>query len=115
MFDGRQLYRLHLPPAPELEAFHRSFPDAGHDPAGVYTIYRDRSGNVWFGTASLGACRWNGNEFSWLYEDDLVNTPAGGNFGLRSIFEDRDGAFWICNTRQRFEFSAEARQESGFS
>ncbi|MCB1186408.1 hypothetical protein KDL29_04495 [bacterium] len=115
LFDGDSLISLHLPPAPGLEDYRRRNPNLGYDPAGVYTIYRDRAGNVWFGTASLGACRWDGREFSWLYEDELVNTPAGGNFGLRSIFEDRDGAFWICNTRQRFEFSAEARLEAGFS
>ena len=98
-----------------MEEFRRLNPNLGYNPSGVYTIYTDRSGNVWFGTASLGACRWDGREFSWLYEDRLVNTPSGGNFGLRSIFEDRDGQFWIGNTRQRFEFSADNRQVGGFS
>ncbi|MCB1216681.1 hypothetical protein KDL44_04775 [bacterium] len=114
MFDGETLYRLQLPPAPGLEAYRRRFPNPGYDPSGIYTIHPDRSGKVWFGTVSLGACRWDGREFSWLYEDALVNTPGGGNFGLRSIFEDRDGAFWICNTRQRFAISADTRQEDGF-
>ncbi|MCB1219204.1 MAG: hypothetical protein H7A35_05840 [Planctomycetales bacterium] len=114
LFDGDKLISLHLPPTPGLEEFRRRNPNVGYDPAGVYTIHTDRSGNVWFGTASLGACRWDGHEFSWLYEDELVNPPGGGNFGLRSIFEDRDGRFWICNTRQRFVFSADSRGEAGF-
>lgn len=115
VFDGEKLIRLQLPPAPTEEEFRRLNPNVGYDPAGVYTIYTDRRGNVWFGTASLGACRWDGREFSWLYEDQLVNTPSGGNFGLRSVYEDRDGAFWICNTRQRFQVSAETRREGGFN
>src|SRR5690606_12974728 len=59
VFDGEQLYRLQVPEGPESEAFSRRHPNIGYDPAGVYTIYTDRVGNVWFGTASLGACRWD--------------------------------------------------------
>ena len=33
-----------------------------------------------------------------------------GSFGIRSIFQDRAGDTWICNTRQRFQMQAEARE-----
>jgi streptogramin lyase len=39
-----------------------------------------------------------------MYEDDLIYAPNGGTFGIRSIFEDRRGDFWLCNTRNRFVF-----------
>ena len=78
------------------------YPNAKYSPYDVYTIYRDRKGNLWFGTAELGACRYDGKSFDWLYENHLTNVPGGGSFGIRSILEDRDGKFWICNTQFRF-------------
>jgi ligand-binding sensor domain-containing protein len=63
---------------------------------------KDRGGNVWFGTAAAGACRYDGKSFTWLFENHLTETPSGGSFGIRSILEARDGSFWICNTRHRF-------------
>ncbi len=63
---------------------------------------KDRKGNIWFGTAAAGACRFDGQSFSWLYETHLTETKGGGSFGIRSILEDKAGAFWICNTRFRY-------------
>ena len=71
----------------------------------MYTIYRDSRGHLWFGTADLGACRYDGKSFDWLYEDHLTNVPNGGSFGIRSIVEDKEGKFWICNTRYRYNVS----------
>ena len=52
-----------------------------------------------------GACRYDGKSFDWLYEDHLTNAPNGGSFGIRSIVEDKEGKFWICNTRYRYNVS----------
>jgi streptogramin lyase len=57
---------------------------------------------MWFGTASLGAARFDGETLSWHYEEQLQTTPRGGDFGTRAIFEDNDGRFWINNTRFRY-------------
>lgn len=105
--DGKSLYRLELPKSKMgeelIERFRNPrFPDSFLNPYDVYTISQDRDGNIWFGTACAGACRFDGKAFTWLYEDHLTNIEGGGSFGIRSILEDKSGAFWICNTRFRF-------------
>ena len=61
---------------------------------------------MWFGTASLGVCRFDGKTLSWHYEDQLQTTPNGGDFGTRAIFEDKEGKFWINNSRFRYNVKA---------
>jgi ligand-binding sensor domain-containing protein len=112
-YDGQSLYRLPLPRTPRgdehLRKFPRSqYPNIKSSPYDVYTIYRDRRGHMWFGTATLGACRFDGQSFDWFCEDHLTNAPNGGSFGIRSIIEDRDGKFWICNTQYRFAIAPNA-------
>ena len=50
-----------------------------------------------------------------MYEEHLTTTPGGGAFGIRSIYEDRAGHFWICNTRHRFKVSPEPVLTGGHS
>jgi ligand-binding sensor domain-containing protein len=112
-YDGKSLHRLALPKSKigeeQAARFPRSrFPNAIFSPYDIYTIVKDRGGNVWFGTAAAGACRYDGKSFSWLFENHLTETPAGGSFGIRSILEARDGSFWICNTRHRFVLDSAA-------
>lgn len=99
-YDGETLHRLQLPPAPE-----------GKAPSGVYSIFRDRAGHLWFGTPESGVCRYDGNHFHWLFEKPLTTTPQGGEFGIRSVYQDRAGDFWISNTRQRFQISPKSGLE----
>ncbi len=115
-YDGTVLHRLTLPKTrigEEVAArFPRSrFPNAIFSPYDVYTIARDRAGDLWFGTACAGACRFDGQTFAWLYEDHLTNIEGGGSFGIRSVLEDASGAFWLCNTRHRFRVGAEDAPE----
>jgi ligand-binding sensor domain-containing protein len=114
-YDGEKVHRLELPRSPAEEAHRARFPDAGFAPDGIYSIYEDRRGHLWFGTAGVGLCRYDGRNLSWMYEEELTTTPGGGAFGIRSIHEDEAGDFWICNTRQRFRVSPEARLEDGVS
>lgn len=116
-YDGTSLHRLPLPKSKIGEEaaarFPRSkFPNAIFSPYDVYTIVTDRGGNVWFGTAAAGACRYDGRSFSWLYETHLTETPAGGSFGIRSILEDKAGAFWVCNTRHRYLIDPKAAADA---
>lgn len=106
-YDGERLYRLELSKSPAEDAHRAKYPDSSFPPAGVYSIYEDRRGHLWFGTAGAGLCRYDGQTLSWLYEERLTTTATGGAFGIRSIYEDPSGDFWICNTRQRFAFSPE--------
>jgi len=101
-YDGTTLYDLKLPPSELEAAFRREVPNAPYNPYAIFSIYRDSRGHVWFGTSNFGVCRYDGASLGWLYEDHLVNAPNGGLFGLRSVIEDRDGAYWICNTRYKF-------------
>lgn len=79
----------------------------------IYTIYKDKRGHLWFGTADAGLCRYDGKTINWLYEEHLTTAPNGGSFGIRSIIEDRDGKLWVCNTRSRFAVSPKNRPTHG--
>ncbi|MBK8643647.1 MAG: hypothetical protein IPN15_15995 [Saprospiraceae bacterium] len=35
-----------------------------------------------------------------------------GTFGIRSIFEDKEGSFWICNTWHKYIFDYEKTAKS---
>lgn len=111
-YDGEVLYELEFPQIARADEFRAKFPNADWTPYGIYTLYQDSKGVVWFGTAALGACRFDGDSISWLYEQQLTETPAGGAFGIRSIIEDEDGLFWFCNSRFRYEISPEASEDS---
>ena len=105
-YDGEKLYRLELlSKSPAEEAVRAQNPGSTFAPDGVYSIYKDRRGHLWFGTACVGLARYDGKTLSWIYEKRLTDTPSGGSFGIRSIFEDKAGDFWICNTRQRFRIT----------
>lgn len=101
-YDGEFLHFLEFPQTEEANKYLTKHPNAP-TPYGIYSMYTDSKGAVWFGTASLGACRYDGNTVSWLYEKHLVETSDGGNPGIRSILEDKDGYFWFSNTRYRYE------------
>lgn len=109
-YDGKSLHQLAFPKTKRGDDHYvkiprDKFPNARYTPYDVYTIYKDRRGSLWFGTADLCAVRYDGKNFDWLYEDHLTNVPGGGSFGIRSIMEDNDGKFWICNTRHRYNVS----------
>lgn len=118
-YDGEYLHYLKFPKSPQEDAFYRNNPNSSFQPYGLYTIYKDRKGHMWFGTSSLGVCRFDGNTITWHYEDQLQTTPSGGDFGTRAIFEDKDGLFWINNTRFRYKpltnnnFKLDLKKEKG--
>jgi hypothetical protein len=85
------------------EVFYSKYPKVSFNPYGLYYIYHDKKGNIWFGTSSLGVYQFDGNNLNWMYEDHLTETPQGGSFGIRSITEDRDGYIWICNSNYKYK------------
>ena len=114
-YDGKSLYPLTFPKPDLVDEFYSKYPNASYNPYGIYTMYKDRKGRMWFGTASLGVCRYDGKSLSWLYEKQLTETPGGGDFGIRSIIEDQDGYFWFCNTRYRYEILPTSTVSNGTS
>jgi ligand-binding sensor domain-containing protein len=100
-YDGKSLHRLAFPrtkAGDDATLPRDKFPNAKYSPYDVYTIFKDSKGHLWFGTAVLGACRYDGKSFTWIPEEELQN----GSFGTRSIIEDKDGKFWITNTLHRY-------------
>ncbi|MES2622678.1 MAG: two-component regulator propeller domain-containing protein [Bacteroidota bacterium] len=114
-YDGKNLYQLEFPKHYMEDEYFTKFPGKAWSPYEVYHIYKDRKGTMWFGTSNFGVCRYDVVSFSWLYEDQLTNVPNGGSFGIRSIYEDTKGKFWICNTRQRFNIIGDSITADGKS
>lgn len=102
-FDGKHLYHLQFPKNEMENEFISKNPNASYNPYGVYYIYKDSKGNMWFGTSNLGVYKYDGNDISWMYEKHLTETPEGGSFGIRSIIEDNDGYIWICNPKYKYK------------
>jgi len=103
-YDGTTLFRLRFPKTKTGEDFiaqhsRDKFPHMTFSPYDVYGIYRDRKGNMWFGT-NIGLCRYDGKHFAWITEKELgIDAIA---FHVRSIIEDSNGAYWFTNTMHRF-------------
>jgi ligand-binding sensor domain-containing protein len=57
----------------------------------VYSILKDKKGNVWFGTQAQGVCRYDGKSFTWFTEKGLSGSAVLG------LFEDHNGNIWFGN------------------
>lgn len=111
-YDGTNLYNLEFPKHYLHEEITQRGINPFFSPYEVYCIYKDRKGAMWFGTSVFGACRFDGNSIKWMYEYDLTIVPAGGSFGIRSIFEDKEGSYWLCNTWHKYIFDFEKTLKS---
>jgi Two component regulator propeller len=111
-YDGKNLYHLAFPKHYLHDEFYERGFNPFFSPYEVYSIYKDRKGAIWFGTSIFGACRFDGQSVKWMYERDLTETPNGGSFGIRSIFEDKGGRFWFCNTWHQYVVNAEETAKS---
>lgn len=89
-YDGVTLFELSLPKPPRISL-----------PFEIYSIYKDRKGNVWFGTNPCGVCRYNGKSLDWITESDVTEIHNGPANGVRSIAEDKNGDLWF-NTEYRY-------------
>lgn len=122
-YDGKSLYRLKLPPTKLGEAWIAKHPREKYprfsNPYDVYTLYKDSKGNMWFGTGAAGVCRYDGKSFAWIDEDDVTEMHYGPANGVRSIIEDKEGHFWLCNTLFRYDIygstSAKSDEETKVS
>lgn len=111
-YDGNLLHRLAFPKTKagdDATLPRDKFPNAKYSPYDVYTIFKDSKGHLWFGTAVLGVCRYDGESFSWIPEEELRN----GSFGTRSILEDKDGKFWFTTTLHRYAIDPDAAGGQG--
>lgn len=106
-YDGEILHVLQLPKVKVAEDYIAKH-NRTVSPYGVYTIYRDKLGRVWFGTAAAGVCCYDGRSFEWLTSEDVNELHDGPSNGVRSILEDHEGHFWF-NTRYRYAISGAIR------
>lgn len=100
-YDGKFLHTLKVPKSIVGEEYLKSHPNA-YDPYGIYYIYRDSKGHIWFGMSLLGTFRYDGKTFDWISEPDLTELHGGPANGVRSIIEDREGYFWF-NSEYRYK------------
>nr|WP_294939327.1 two-component regulator propeller domain-containing protein [uncultured Flavobacterium sp.] len=82
-YDGKKLMKIELPQTSPLKKTSRQHYD-------IYCSYKDRKGNVWFGTCTAGVCKYDGKTYTWL-DDPELGAP------VRVIFEDSKGNIWIGN------------------
>lgn len=111
-YDGTNLYSLEFPRHYLHDEITRRGINPFFSPYEVYCIYKDRRGAMWFGTSVFGACRFDGQSIKWMYENDLTIGLNGGTFGIRSIFEDKEGVFWFCNTWHKYIFDFDKTAKS---
>ena len=107
-YDGGNLYELQLPKQDLKKAFGVEvkgvpFKGMNNSPYAIYGIDKDREGNVWFGTVTAGAFRYDGKSFLWFGEKELTALPDGRVPGVRSIIEDKDGNFWLSNFISKYK------------
>ena len=70
-YDGQSLTYLPLPGNRHVTNSSRT-PDGPLGAFTVYCTYKDRAGNLWFGTQSQGVCRFDGKSFTWFTEKGLA-------------------------------------------
>jgi len=116
-YEGTSLHRLAFPktkPGEEhIAKYPRSqFPAMAYSPYDTYIIFKDSQGHLWFGTGTLGVCRYDGKSFAWASRDELDFSDEDG-FGVRSIVESTDGTFWFSRTLHRFDVTPSSPAEQG--
>lgn len=68
----------------------------------IYTVYEDKSGNIWVGAVRIGAYRYDGEKFAFFPKTDREDLTV--NFGLQSILEDKNGTLWCGFSGGLFRF-----------
>lgn len=115
-YDGEWLHELKLPEKAlmffGMDNRGLSFPGMNNSPYAVYGIDKDKDGNIWFGTITAGAYRYDGSSFLWFGEKELTTLPDGRVPGVRSIIEDKDGYFWLSNFYSKYQI--DSTQQNGY-
>jgi len=111
-YDGEYLYDLALPEVNldsifETEVVGLGFKDMNHSPYAVYGIDKDQDGNLWIGTITAGAYRYDGHSFLHVGEKELTTLPDGRVPGVRSMLQDKDGYVWLSNFVSKYQVTSQ--------
>ncbi|MFK8037371.1 MAG: two-component regulator propeller domain-containing protein [Crocinitomicaceae bacterium] len=68
-------------------------------------VNKDKDGNIWFGTATAGAFRYDGDSLLWFGEKELSTLPDGRVPGVRSMIQDKDGYYWLSNFYSKYKIN----------
>lgn len=110
-YDGDKLYELKLPRQDLTKVLHSPDINFKFNPYVIYGIDKDSKGNVWFGTESAAAFRFDGNQFLWIGEKELSVLEDGRVPGVRSILEDQDGNMWLSNFISKYKMDGSGGYE----
>jgi ligand-binding sensor domain-containing protein len=101
-YDGKTLHPLKIPKTKLGEMQTAKLGDASYSPYDIYNIYKDSRGHIWFGTAQVGAFRYDGSSIAWISDEDATEIHEGPSNGVRSFVEDKEGDFWLSNTLAQY-------------
>lgn len=101
-YDGKTLHSLQIPKTKLGEMQAAKLGDANYSPYDIYNIYKDSRGHIWFGTAQVGAFRYDGSSIAWISDEDATEIHEGPSNGVRSFVEDKEGDFWLSNTLAQY-------------
>jgi ligand-binding sensor domain-containing protein len=109
-YDGDSLFELKLPRKDLKKAFGIEpegvpFKGLNNTPYAVFGVNKDKDGNIWFGTATAGSFRYDGNSFLWFGEKELSTLPDGRVPGVRSMIQDKNGYFWLSNFYSKYKIN----------
>jgi ligand-binding sensor domain-containing protein len=90
-YDGKTLDFVALPMVGADIALRKTKPDFNLFPYEVYCMLEDGSGNIWFGTAARGLCRYDGKNYRYFTDNGL------GRAAIRCMVQDNAGNLWFGN------------------
>ncbi len=90
-YDGKTLDFVELPMVDADVALHKSQKNFNLFPYEVYCMLEDGSGNIWFGTAARGVCRYDGKNVTYFTDNGLSRAA------IRSMVKDDAGNLWFGN------------------
>ncbi len=76
---------------PEVNGHPRKLTSSSMSDYGIYTMYEDRGGKLWFGTQTRGVCCYDGTSFTWFSGLGLDKAA------VRAICQDKAGNMWFGN------------------
>lgn len=69
---------------------HLIFPPPYTNMGSVSEVYKNKDGNIWFGTMDYGTFPYDGKSFTLMNKNDEIGI-------CRSVFQDNRGRTWITN------------------